>query len=82
MTNRNDLRAGLAQVVKDQRAYYVVGFEPPRTAFSKSSGRPKFHRIKLTVNRPDLRVRTRSGFYGVTDQEVIQRAPLMVAPEF
>jgi hypothetical protein len=44
-------------VVNDQRAYYLLGFEPPKAAFEKSSGRPKFHEIKLKVNRPDLRIR-------------------------
>ena len=80
--NRNDLKRGLVEVVSDQRAYYLIGFEPHRSAFDKPSGRPKFHEIKLKVNRPDVRVRTRAGFYGVTDQEVIDRAPLVASPEF
>lgn len=80
--NRNDLKGGLNEIVNDQRAYYLVGFEPPKTAFDRSSGKPTFHSIKLRVNRPGVRVRSRAGFYGVTDDEVIERAPLMVAPEF
>ena len=80
--NRNDLKRGLIEVVSDQRAYYLVGFEPPRSAFARTSGRPKFHEIKLKVNRPDVRVRTRAGFYGVTDKEVIERAPLVISPEY
>lgn len=79
--NRNDLKRGLIEVVSDQRAYYLVGFEPPRTAFERTSGRPKFHEIKLRVNRAGVRVRTRAGFYGVTDEDVIQKAPLMNTPE-
>ena len=47
-----------------------------RSTFAKKAGRPKFHRIKLKVNRPNLRVRTREAFYGVTDQEVNDRAPV------
>ena len=79
--NNNNLRGGLNQIVNDQRAYYVLGFEPPKAAFEKSSGKPKFHEIKLKVNRPDVRVRTRAGFYGVTDEDVIQKAPLMSVTE-
>jgi VWFA-related protein len=79
--NRNDLVGGLNQIVNDQRAYYLVGFEPPKDAFEKSSGRPKFHEIKLRANRADVRVRTRAGFYGVTDDDVIQKAPLVSMPE-
>jgi len=80
--NRNDLKRGMTEIVSDQRAYYLVGFEPPKSAFVKTSDRPKFHDIKLTVNRPGVRVRTRAGFYGVTDKEVIERAPLIASPEF
>jgi len=79
--NHNDLPDGLRQIVNDQRAYYLIGFEPPRAAFEKSSGRPKLHKIKLRVNRPDVNVRTRAGFYGVTDEDVIQKAPLVAMPE-
>jgi VWFA-related protein len=79
--NRNDLRRGLNEIVSDQRAYYLIGFEPPKSAFVRTSDRPKFHEIKLSVNRPDVRVRTRAGFYGVTDKEVIERAPLVATPE-
>jgi len=77
--NRNDLRRGLRDVVDDQRSYYLIGFEPPTSAFEKASDKPRYHRITLTVNRSDVRVRTRAGFYGVTDREVIKRAPLMTA---
>ncbi len=80
--NRNDLKRGLVEVVSDQRAYYLIGFEPPASAFEKPSGRPQFHEIKLKVNRSGVRVRTRAGFYGVTDQEVIERAPLIASPQF
>jgi VWFA-related protein len=73
--SRNDLKRGLLKVVADQRSYYLVGFEPPRSTFSQS-GRPKFHKIKLSVDRPDVRVRTRAGFYGVTDDDVRKRVPL------
>lgn len=77
---RNDLQGGFEDVLRDQAAYYLIGFEPPQKTFVKSSGRPKFHKIQLWVNRKDVRVRTRAGFYGVTDEEVKQRAPL-AAPE-
>jgi VWFA-related protein len=81
--NQNDLRGGLNEVVADQRAYYLIGFEPPKAAFSKDATKASFHRIKLTVHRPDVRVRTRAGFYGVTDEEVIGRAPLTaLAPTY
>jgi VWFA-related protein len=78
---RNDLQGGFGDVLRDQTAYYLIGFEPPQKTFARSSGRPKFHKIRLSVNRPDVRVRTRAGFYGVTDEEVFKRAPVMTSPE-
>lgn len=78
---RNDLQGGFGDVLKDQTAYYLIGFEPPQKTFVKNSGRPKFHSIKLSVSRAGLKVRTRAGFYGVTDQEMSQRAPLVSTPE-
>ena len=79
--NHNDLAGGLRDVASDQRAYYLIGFEPPASTFVKNSGRPDFHEISIKVNRPGLRVRTRAGFYGVTDEEVLERAPLVSSPE-
>ncbi len=79
---RDDLQGGFADVLRDQAAYYLIGFEPPQKTFVKSSGRPKFHKIRLSVNRKDVRVQTRAGFYGVTDEEVVKRAPLMTSPDF
>ena len=72
--NTNALQAGLTEALQDQGAYYLLGFEPPKKAFSKKSGRPKFHKIRLRVTRPDLQVRTRAGFYGMTDEEMADKA--------
>ena len=74
---RYEMKGGFADVLKDQGSYYLVGFEPPEGAFEKVSGRPRFHKVKLSANVKGLRVRTRAGFYGVTDGEVINRAPLI-----
>lgn len=79
IANSNDLKGGFGDVLRDQSAYYLIGFEPPGETFAKKSGRPKFHKIKLKVNRPNVRVRTREGFYGITDQEMNNRVP-MAAP--
>lgn len=70
IANRNDLKGGFGDVLRDQSSYYLVGFEPAEQTFKRKSGDAKFHKIKLSVKRPGLRVRTRAGFYGVTDEEV------------
>jgi len=67
--NTNDLSGGIRRVLNDQENYYLIGFVPEATTF-KGDQRRGFHTLKVTVlNRPDLRVRTRSGFYGISDEE-------------
>jgi VWFA-related protein len=53
----NDFEAAFTQVVKDQSAYYVLGYRP----VSKQDGR--FHKISVKVARPDLTVRARPGYW-------------------
>ena len=77
--SRNGLDRALQTVAEDQRSYYLIGFEPPKSTFARSLFKTKFRKIKLAVDRPGVRVRTRAGFYGVTDDEVLEQAPLSVA---
>ncbi|MEW6210954.1 MAG: VWA domain-containing protein [Acidobacteriota bacterium] len=56
--NTNDLRAGLNDVLDDNKSYYLLAYYP-----TDSAQDGKFRRIKVVVkNRPDLVVRTRSGY--------------------
>ncbi len=55
--NTNDFSSAFARVVKDNSAYYVLGYYP--------AGHPKdgrFHKLQVKVSRPDLKVRARSGY--------------------
>ncbi len=63
----NDPGRGLDRVLADQEGYYLVGYTPPASFFETTGGRPRFHRIQVSVRRPGLRVRSRAGFYGVPD---------------
>ena len=65
--NSNDLNIGLRRMLADQRGYYLIGYRPSGETFAR--GADKFHRIEVRVKRPDLRVRSRQGFYGLTDKE-------------
>jgi VWFA-related protein len=69
--NNNDLDLGLRRVMEDQRGYYLIGYKPGGETFNR-----RFHRIAARVKgRPDLRVRTRHGFYGVTDEDARPAVP-------
>jgi VWFA-related protein len=55
--NTNDFSSAFARVVKDNSAYYVLGYYP--------AGHPRdgrFHKLQVKVSRPDLKVRARSGY--------------------
>ena len=68
----NDLSIGLRSVLKDQSGYYLIGYRPSEQTFARAAD--KFRRIKVSVKRPGLRVRSRSGFFGTTDK-LIQQQP-------
>jgi VWFA-related protein len=65
----NDFSGVFSQVQKDSSVYYVLGF---------TSNNPlkdgKFRRLKVQVNRPDLKLDFRSGYYAGRDFEHLNRA--------
>jgi VWFA-related protein len=65
----NDFSGVFSQVQKDTSAYYVLGF---------SSNNPlkdgRFRHLKVQVNRPDLKLDYRSGYYAGRDFEHLNRA--------
>ncbi|HEX8291334.1 MAG TPA: VWA domain-containing protein [Pyrinomonadaceae bacterium] len=78
VNNRNDLGKGVQSVLDDQKGYYLIGFRPDESVFEPVKGRRRFNELKVKVKRPGMQVRARSGFLGVTDEEVrpARRTPL------
>jgi len=70
VVNTNDLNIGVQEALYDQQSYYLLGFDPEDEKFDQ-----RRHSIKVKVNRPGLKVRTRSGFFGVSDTEPESEAP-------
>jgi VWFA-related protein len=71
LRNSNDLAGLFTKVLDDQRGYYLLAYEPDDQTFSgKRQKRPTFHNVKVKVAQPDVRVRARAGFFGVTDAEL------------
>jgi VWFA-related protein len=60
--NSNDF--GLDRIVEDQSGYYLLGYRPTEETFNR-----QFHQIKAKVKRSGMTLRTRFGFYGVTEEE-------------
>jgi len=64
VSNSNDF--GLNRVVRDQEGYYLIGYRPAGDTFDKH-----FHHLKAQVKRPGLTVRTREGYFGLKDKDVL-----------
>jgi len=64
VVNTNDLNIGIQEALYDQQSYYLLGFDPGDEKFDRG-----YHAIKVKVTRPGLKVRTRSGFFGVDEGE-------------
>jgi len=71
--NSNDLSAGIRRVLDDQKGYYLIGYRPDQSTFDAKTGRRTFHKISIKVNHPGLKVRSRTGFFGVSDEESAPR---------
>ena len=65
IVNRNDLAAGMKQIIRDSSAYYLVGYNSTQ---APQDG--KFHEIKVRVRRPGVQVRARRGYWAYTAEDV------------
>jgi hypothetical protein len=66
--DRNDIPECIRQATDDQLGYYLLGYSPREGTFEKDAARAKFHRVVVRMRRPELTVRWKSGFNGVTDE--------------
>lgn len=56
--NSNDLARGIERIADESRVYYLLGYNPTNT---KLDG--KFRKIEVRVNRKDVKIRARKGYY-------------------
>jgi VWFA-related protein len=64
IVNRNDLAAGMRQIIRDSSAYYLLGYNS-----KKAPKDGKFHEIRVRVKRPGVEVRHRKGYWALTPDE-------------
>jgi VWFA-related protein len=66
--NQNDLNKGIRRALDDIRGYYLIGYRPDESSFDPTTGRRRFNTWTIKVKgRPNLRVRARSGYFGVPE---------------
>lgn len=63
--NQNFLDSAVKKILDAETGYYLISYEPDDETFRGK----QFHRIEIKVNRADLSVTSRKGFYGRTDKE-------------
>jgi len=62
LRNPNDLEGEMERVARESRSYYLLGYASRNTARDG-----KFRKIEVSVRRPGLTVRARSGYYAPSD---------------
>ena len=76
IVNRNDLGTGLAQMMRDASAYYLLGYS---STAAPTDGR--FHQIRVRVKRPGVEVRARRGYWALrADEAAAAMAPPREGP--
>jgi VWFA-related protein len=68
IVNVNDLSQGLAQVVRDASAYYLLGYA------SQASLDGRYHKIQVRVKRSGLEVQARRGYWAPGDADLERAA--------
>ena len=64
--NSNDINGGIKKILSDQ-SYYLLGYQPDTDTFDPNKN--KFNKLEVKVKRKDVKVRYRSGFFGVTNEK-------------
>jgi VWFA-related protein len=76
IVNRNDLAAGMKQIMRDASGYYLLGYT---SMAAPTDG--KFHTIDVRVKRPNVEVRARKGYYAYTAEDAARAtAPPKAGP--
>ena len=79
VTESNFIDDSLKRIMGDQSGYYLLAFNPPEEMLAPGpDGLPVYHRLKVEVLKPGLKVRCHQGFFGLADEE---RAPVSTHPE-
>jgi VWFA-related protein len=68
----NDLGSQIERCIADTQAYYQLTFTPPSAAHAN-----EYHSIAVLVDKPGLKARTRTGYYG---QPTFSGAPIPPDP--
>ena len=77
IVNNNDLSGGIRKMLDDQ-SYYLVGYQPDDDTFDPKTRR--FNKLVVKIKRPGVKVRYRSGFFGITNDDVAAKTETNMTP--
>jgi hypothetical protein len=72
---RNSNSFELPRILQDQNGYYLLGYRPTSETFNR-----RFHHIKAKVKRSGMTLRTRFGFFGVSEEELASGPAQLMNP--
>lgn len=67
--DQNFLDVPIRRALNLEKGYYLIGYEPDDETFRSKN----FNRVEIRLKRPDLKVTSRAGFLGRTDESVSPR---------
>ena len=62
------MSSGIRKALDDQKSYYLIGYQPDASIFDPAKSR--FNQLLIKVKKPGLKVRYRSGFFGIKDEDI------------
>ena len=68
-SNQNFLDVPIRRALSLEKGYYLIGYEPDDETFKNKD----FNKIEIKLKRPDLKISSRAGFLGRTDESVAPR---------
>lgn len=73
-----ELDRAFSDIIDELRTQYLLGFYPRNVPLTKD----RFHKLQVTVRRPELRVSARNGYYGEAEGETgAPDARISISPE-
>jgi VWFA-related protein len=64
--DQNNLDVPVRRALSLEKGYYLIGYEPAEGTFRSKN----YNKIEIKLKRPDLKVSSRTGFLGRTDESV------------
>jgi VWFA-related protein len=69
VTNNNDVSLGIKRALDASKNYYLIGYRPDESTFDPQNGQRRYHEVSVRVTRPGVVVRSRTGFFGISNEE-------------